>query len=67
MYLLINHNKNKHSERYRLFSAAEDAVKIFNELSKGCATFPMDLTPGMMNMVDAGADCNIGLINLEEN
>jgi len=66
MYLVINHNKTKYTEKYQLFEKPEDAVRVFDELQpEGYYSFPNDLRPGVLNLVDAGEDCNIGLINLE--
>jgi len=69
MYLVIDHNKSKHSDKYRLFEDTESALKAFDALgySKYAMGMKVNLTPGMMNLVDAGEDCNIGFINLEVN
>lgn len=65
--LVIDNNKSKYIEKYKLFENPEEAVKYFNELgySKYSMGMPIDLRIGIKNMVDAGEECNIELINLE--
>lgn len=67
MFLVVDHNKSKHADKYRLFEKVEEAVQAFN--NSGYLTYsmgmPLDLRVGMMNYLDAGEECHIGLINLE--
>ena len=67
MYLVIDYNKTKYTEKFRLFEKGEEAINAFNEAGylKYSMGMDVDLRHGIMNLVDAGEACNIGLINLE--
>ena len=69
MYLVINHNVSKHADKYKLFEDEKEASDYFNNdlgYKKHCMFgIPLDLRVGMLNCLDAGESCNIGIINLE--
>lgn len=68
MYLIINNDASKYTDKYRLVEDEREAVDEFNKLGYSKQSFGMRINtkPGMMNSVsEDGANITIGLINLE--
>lgn len=68
MILVINHNKTAYIEKYKLFYHAEEAIEYADSLGFSKYSFiglhPEDLKIGMMNMINAGEECNLEVIRL---